>query len=282
MTITLRRGGRALAGDLVGPLDTWTGRAPLLDQLHSGDIGWHLRLDDSLVADAFVLWERDGRPVAVGLAEGEVLRTAVDPDLDRDEEVAEALAGFFTGFRYVDALGGSAVRRLLLGRGWTVDPDPWVLLHRELTDEDAGRVDPDTRPLAGEAEVDARVAVQRSAFAPGSTFRPDLWHRMTTGPTYDGRFEMVAWTPDGRPAAAATGWFAGPGRCAILEPVGTHADHRRQGYGTRANLGVMAALARAGASAVKVATPASNTAAVAAYESCGLRHVEWSTALVRP
>ena len=44
----------------------------------------------------------------------------------------------------------------------------------------------------------------------------------------------------------------------------------------------MAALARAGASAVRVATPASNTAAVAAYESCGLRHVEWSTALVRP
>ena len=282
MTITLRRGGRALAGDLVGPLDTWTERAPLLDQLHSGDIGWHLRLDDARIAEAFVLWERDGRPVAVGLAEDDVLRTAVDPDLDRDEEVTEALAGFFTGFRYVDALGGSAVRRLLLRGGWTVDPDPWVLLHRDLTDEDAARADPDTRPLDGEAEVEARVAVQRSAFAPGSTFTPELWHRMTTGPTYDGRFELVSWTPDGHAAAAATGWFAGPGRCAILEPVGTHADHRRRGYGTRANLGVMAALARAGASAVKVATPASNTAAVTAYESCGLRHVEWSTALVRP
>ncbi len=282
MTSTLRRGGRALARELVSPLDTWTGRAPLLDQVHSGDIGWHLRLDDDRIDDAFLLWERDGRPVAVGLAEGEVLRTAVDPDLDRDDELAEALAGCFVGFGYVDALGGSAVRRLLVGRGWGVDPDPWVLLHRELTEADATRADPDTRPLDGEAEVAARVAVQRSAFAPGSTFTAERWHQMTTGPTYDPRFEMVTWTPDGQPAAAATGWFAGPGRCAILEPVGTHADHRRQGYGTRANLGVMAALARAGASAVRVATPASNTAAVAAYESCGLRHVEWSTALVRP
>jgi hypothetical protein len=282
MTITLRRGGRALAPELVEPLDAWTGRAPLLDQLHSGDIGWHLRLADDGVDGTLALWERDGRPVAVGLAEGEVVRTAVDPDLDRDDELAGSLAAFFEGFRYVDALGGSAVRRLLLCRGWTVDPDPWMLLYRELTDEDAGRAAPDTRPVDGEAEVVARVAVQRSAFAPGSTFQPDLWHRMTTGPTFDGRFEMVTWTPEGQAAAAATGWFAGPGRCAILEPVGTHADHRRRGYGTRANLGVMAALARAGASAIKVATPASNSGAVAAYRACGLRLVEVSTALVRP
>lgn len=282
MTITLRRGGRALAPALVEPLDAWTGRAPLLAQLHSGDIGWHLRLSDAGVDETLVLWERDGRPVAVGLAEEVVVRTAVDPDLDRDEEVAEALASFFADFEYVDALGGTAVRRLLLSRGWSVDPDPWVTLYRELTPADAERADPDTRPVDGEAEVGARTAVQRSAFAPGSTFHPELWHRMTEGPTFDARFEVVTWTPDGQAAAAATGWYAGPGHCAILEPVGTHTDHRRQGYGRRANLGVMAALARAGASAIRVSTPASNTAAVAAYEACGLRHVDWSTALVRP
>jgi len=124
--------------------------------------------------------------------------------------------------------------------------------------------------------------VQRSAFGPRSTFQPELWHRMTTGPTYDARFEQVTWTPTGEAAAAATGWFAGEGRCAILEPVATHVDHRRQGYGRRVNLGVIAALARAGASGVRVQTPASNPAAVATYEACGLRHVDWSTALVRP
>jgi ribosomal protein S18 acetylase RimI-like enzyme len=123
--------------------------------------------------------------------------------------------------------------------------------------------------------------VQRSAFAPGSTFTPELWARTAEGPSYDGRFDMVTWTTDGRPAAAATGWFAGPGRPAILEPVGTHRDHRRQGYGRRVNLAVMAALARAGAVAVRVHTPASNEAAVRAYEACGLRQVDWTTAVVR-
>lgn len=282
MTITLRRGGRDLAADLVGPLDDWTGQAPFSANLHSGDVGWHLRLADPAVDDAFLLWEDDGRPVAVGLAEDVVLRTAVAPAHDRSPGLAAALAEVMTGFEYVDALGGSAVRRLLLERGWRVDPDPWVLLHRDLTDEDAERDDPDTRPLAGDADVEARTAVQRSAFAPGSTFQPDLWRRMTTGPTYDPRFELVTWTPDGQAAAAATGWFAGPGRCALLEPVGTHADHRRRGYGRRVGLGVMAALARAGASGVRVSTPASNAAALAAYESCGMRHVDWTTALVRP
>ena len=34
-------------------------------------------------------------------------------------------------------------------------------------------------------------------------------------------------TPAGQPAAAATGWFAGVGRCGLLEPVGTHPDVER-------------------------------------------------------
>ena len=282
MTITLRRGGRELAHELVGPLDAWTGQAPLTAHLHSGDIGWHLRLADRGLDGAFLIWEQDGVPVAAGLAEDDVLRTAVAPAHDRSTELAEELATVMAGFGYVDALGGTAVRRLLLDRGWSVDPDPWVLLYRELGPDDAGRSDPATRHVDGEPDVVARTAVQRSAFAPGSTFQPELWHRMAAGPTYDRRFDQVTWTPDGEAAAAATGWFAGAGRCAILEPVGTHADHRRSGYGRRVSLGVMSSLARAGASGVRVHTPAANTAAVRAYESCGLRHVDWTTALVRP
>jgi ribosomal protein S18 acetylase RimI-like enzyme len=78
-----------------------------------------------------------------------------------------------------------------------------------------------------------------------------------------------------------TGWFAGRGATAILEPVGTHRDHRRRGYGRRVTLAVMAALARAGASGIRVHTPASNRAAVRAYEACGLRQVDWTTAVTR-
>ena len=282
MTIDLLTGGRDLAEAVSDPLACWVGEAPLTPQLHPGDIGWHLRLADDALAGAFLLWKDAGEPVAVGLAEDTVLRLAVAPGHDRRPEVAEAVAEVAAGFGYVDALSGTALRRLLLERGWSADPDPWVLLHKELTDQDAAWSDPDTRPLAGAADVEARTAVQRSAFSPGSTFHPDLWQRMTTGPTYDPRFELVTRTPDGEPAAAATGWFAGPGRCALLEPVGTHQDHQRRGYGRRVNLAVMAALAAAGASGIRVHTPASNRAAVAAYEACGLRQVEWTTAVIAP
>jgi len=56
MPILVRRGGRALAGELAGTLDAWTEQAPLVANLHSGDIGWHLRLADEAVDDAFLVW----------------------------------------------------------------------------------------------------------------------------------------------------------------------------------------------------------------------------------
>jgi ribosomal protein S18 acetylase RimI-like enzyme len=91
--------------------------------------------------------------------------------------------------------------------------------------------------------------------------------------------EALVRTPAGEPAAAATGWFAGVGRCGLLEPVGTHPDHRGHGYKRDAVRGACAALAHRGASAVAVATPSTNEAAVALYRSAGFtvvrEHRDW-------
>ncbi len=280
--ISVRRGGRYLAVTLAPTLDAWTADVPFLASLHSGDIGWHLRLDDAELVDAFRVWSLDETAVAVGLVDDGVLRTAIAPASVGDPALAAAVAAELDGMAYVDTPSGGALRTHLLQRGWSVDPDPWVLLFKELGTADEEHADPDARPLEGEADVTARVDVQRSAFAPGSTFTPDRWAQMAAGPSYDPRFELLVRTPSGEPAAAATGWFAGLGRCAILEPVGTHRDHQRQGYGRRVNLAVMAALARAGACGIRVHTPASNRAAVAVYEACGLRRVDWTTALKAP
>ncbi len=278
----MQRGGRELAFTLAPTLDAWTAVAPLRASLHSGDIGWHLRLDDADLVDVFRVWSLGETAVAVGFVDGGVLRTAVAPALVNDPALAEAVAAELDGIAYVEAPCGGALRDHLLHGGWSADPDAWVLLFKELGTADGEQKDLDARPLEGEADVAARVAVQRSAFAPGSTFTPERWALMAAGPTYDARFELLVRTPAGEPAAAATGWYAGPGRCAILEPVGTHRAHQRQGYGRRVNLAVMAALARAGASAVRVHTPASNAAAVAAYEACGLRQVDWTTDVRAP
>jgi GNAT superfamily N-acetyltransferase len=93
--------------------------------------------------------------------------------------------------------------------------------------------------------------------------------------------EALVRTPSGSPAAAATGWFAGVGKCGLLEPVGTHPDHRGHGYGRDAVLAVCAALASRGASAVAVTTPSTNHAAVALYRSAGFTVVRESRAWVR-
>jgi GNAT superfamily N-acetyltransferase len=130
------------------------------------------------------------------------------------------------------------------------------------------------RPVPGRAEAVGpanaadRVLVQRSAFAK-STFTVERWHAMRRSPAGGLAVEALVRTPAGEPAAAATGWFAGTGRCGLLEPVGTHPDHRGHGYGRDAVLGACAALARQGASAVAVVTRAANDAAVALYRSAG-------------
>ncbi len=281
MSLTHERGGRDLAAACAPVLDAWTGALPFVAALHSGDVGWHLRNDDESLRGAFRVWRADGEPVAFALVDDDVLRTALAPGRLACEAVAAEVARDLGGIEHVDAPAGSALRHHLLARGWAADPAPWVLLHKDLDGDDADRHDPDSRTLDGAADVEGRVAVQRSAFSPGSSFTVDLWRTMAAGPTYDPRFEMVTFTPDGRPAAAATGWFAGPGRCAIFEPVGTHRDHRRQGYGRRVNRAVMAALARAGASGIRVHTPAANVAAVATYRACGLRPVDLTSDLVR-
>jgi ribosomal protein S18 acetylase RimI-like enzyme len=131
-----------------------------------------------------------------------------------------------------------------------------------------------------EADAADRVLVQRSAFAT-STFTVERWSAMKRSPAGGLAVETLVRTPAGEPAAAATGWFAGVGKCGLLEPVGAHPDHRGRGYGRDAVLGACAALAERGASAVAVVTPSSNAAAVALYRSAGFTVVRENRDWVR-
>ncbi|WP_307834280.1 GNAT family N-acetyltransferase [Paractinoplanes lichenicola] len=146
--------------------------------------------------------------------------------------------------------------------GWDRDPDAWAVLSwtpRPVTTR--------AEPVSAATAAD-RVLVQRSAFK-NSTFTLEKRQTMLQSPAAELVTDVLVRTPSGEPAAAATGWFAGAGRCGLLEPVGTHVDHRGHGYGREAVWGACASLAARGASAVAVVTPASNTAAVALYRSAG-------------
>lgn len=275
------------AGELIDALTGWLPPGCYAVPLHAGDVGWELRFADG-ESDGALLAVRDGRElVGVALANSaSALRPQMRPDRVSDLPVAAALLEYVEAMpadtpAHTEAASGSAFRSLLSGAGWALDPDPWVALYRALTPDDGRRDDPLCTTVQTEDDVADRVAVQRAAFA-GSTFTVERWHRMAAGPGFDPAHEYLRRSPDGIAVAAATGWSAGAGKCAILEPVGAHPEHSGAGHGKAVSLAVIAALARGGASGVTVHTPAANAAAVRTYEACGLRRVEVTRAMMRP
>jgi GNAT superfamily N-acetyltransferase len=255
-----------LIPDETGPalraLCEWTPADAPGGGLHPGDVGWQLRFDDAHV----LLWTDDAVPVAAGFLDGQVLRVTTAPGADLGALAADAQELLEPGNDRCDGLPMP---------GWEPDQEAWLVLSWN------------PRPVSSRAEpVDAadaadRVLVQRSAFV-RSTFTIERWHTMKRSPAGGMAVEALVRTPTGEPAAAATGWFAGVGRCGLLEPVGTHPDHRGHGYGRDAVLGACAALAHRGASAVAVVTPSTNDAAVALYRSAGFTVVrenrDWARA----
>ncbi|KAA9375202.1 GNAT family N-acetyltransferase [Microbispora cellulosiformans] len=248
--LTRHRLTAAETGPALRALCEWTPSDAPGGGLHSGDVGWHLRFDDAAV----LLWTDDVVPVAAGFLDGPVLRVTAAPGADLGALAADAEELLEPGNDRSDGLALP---------GWELDQEePWLVMSwtpRPVS----SRAEP-----VGEAGAADRVLVQRSAFE-GSTFTVERWRTMKRSPAGGLAVEALVRTPAGEPAAAATGWFAGAGRCGLLEPVGTHPDHRGHGYGRDAVLGACAALAHRGASAVAVVTPSTNDAAVALYRSAG-------------
>ncbi|SDK36232.1 FR47-like protein [Nonomuraea maritima] len=248
-------------GPALRALSEWTPPDAPSGGLHPGDVGWQLRLEDA----EFFLWTEGTAPAAVGFLDGPVLRVTTAPGADLGALAADADELLVAGNDWCDGLPVP---------GWEREKESWVVLSWA------------PRPVSSRAEpVDAanapdRVLVQRAAFA-GSTFTVERWHRMKRSPAGELAVEALVRTPAGEPAAAATGWFAGVGRCGLLEPVGTDPDHRGHGYGRDAVLSVCAALVERGASAVAVVTPASNEAGVAFYRAVGFTVVRENRDWVR-
>ncbi|MFJ4706569.1 GNAT family N-acetyltransferase [Streptomyces anulatus] len=296
-------------GPALRALRAWTPPDAPSGSLHPGDVGWLLRRDDATVflwtdartdaqasahaaagadaqtsartaagADAQTSARAEGAPttttaaaaptpVAVGFLDGPVLRVTAAPDADLGALAADAEDLLVPGN---DATDGLPVP------GWEPDTEePWLVFSWTPEPVSSRAVQ------VTESDTADRALVHRAAFT-GSTLTADHWRTMKKSPAGHLAVETLVRTPAGEPAAAATGWFGGAGRCGLLEPVGTHADHRGHGYGRDAVRGACAALADRGASAVAVLTPASNEAAAALYTSAGFTVVRENLDWTRP
>ena len=244
-------------------------------QLHPGDLGWHWRFGSPSLAGALRVWSADQVTVAIGfLDEGSLIRMAIAPSVDEDEELAHVLVrdledpsrGVLTADKpIVEARFGQAFRALLHQRGW-VEDDPWTPLVHDLrgtVGEPGLRVE-----TVGVDRVADRVAVQRGAFD-SSTFTAELWNVMAQSSAYRHARCLVGYDAQDNAVAAVTVWSAGEGRPGLLEPLGVHHDHRGHGYGTAISASAAAALGDLGASCALVATPSANTSGVATYAAAG-------------
>jgi ribosomal protein S18 acetylase RimI-like enzyme len=277
MVIGMERPGVGGLGDVVGVLRGWQEDGVV--QLHPGDLGWFWRFGGEQTAAATRTWRRGGEVLAVGLLDDpELLRLAIAPGVQRDEELARRLLEdisvpergvLIEGKVYVEAPMGSLVQDLLLEDGWKFD-DPWVPLRRDLTEpvpEPAIHTE-----LVGPDLVSERVAVQRASFD-GSTFTDERWHAMAAGTPYADARCLIGRNAQGEAVAAVTVWSAGAGKPGLIEPMGVHRAHRGHGYGEAITVAAARALRELGSSSAVVSTPSFNVGAVATYRAAGFEEL---------
>lgn len=257
-------------------------------QLHPGDVGWFWRFGAEATAAAVRTWRRDGAVVAFGLLDGpRLLRVTTAPDLRDDEVLARRIADDVarpehgvlpTGAVDVEVPPGAVLGDVLADLGWGAG-ETMTPLRRDLTgpvEEPGVRVE-----VVGPEHAEQRAAVQRAAFE-GSTFTPERWHDMASGPLYTDARCLLAYDDAATPVATITVWSAGPGRPGLVEPMGTHHAHRRHGYGRAITLAGAAVLRDLGASSAFVCTMSSLTGAVATYRAAGFEALPESTDRHRP
>lgn len=257
-------------------------------QLHPGDLGWFSMRGAEATAQALRAWFCGDTLLALGLLDGPdgLLRLGIDPDQLDNEALARQVSADITdpdrgglpaGEAVVEARGASALQRVMLADGWQLD-EPWTPLHCDLNDPV-----PDTLVTQTGLRVDtigpnraaAWMEVHWSAFrgtAFGETERAevvDWWTTMMDGPFAEQGRSVAALDSEGRMVAIAGVWSAGRGRPGLIEPMGTHRDHRGKGYGAAICQAAASTLREMGASSAIVCAESSNVGAVATYASAG-------------
>jgi GNAT superfamily N-acetyltransferase len=262
-------------GRIVDVLRGWQ-RADAPVQLHPGDLGWAWRRGPQATAAALRVWRDAEEIVAIGFLDGpDVLRATVSPERWTDAELASRVHADVSdpergvlpaGRASVEAPNGTSLQRVLRSAGWEAG-EAWTPLSRDL----AAPVEPSELlrvETVSRDDLSHFTAVHRSAWA-NPTFTDERWDVMSAGAPFADARCLLGSDRDGVPVAGVTVWSAGPGRPGLLEPMGVHADHRREGYGSAICVAAAAVLRTLGASNASVCTPSALESAVRTYVSAG-------------
>lgn len=180
--------------------------------------------------------------------------------------------------------GDAAVRAAVEARGYCLAEDEGFLHHMaiELAEQPAAPELPHGYRLShvDEATLASRVEAHRSAFDP-SRVMVESYRTVTRTPPYRGDLDVVALAPDGSVAAYALGWLDAANAVGELEPVGTHADHRRLGLARAVCLEALRRLRSFGAE-LGLVYSVDGRPSTALYESVGFRTIDRHVQYRRP
>jgi len=174
-------------------------------------------------------------------------------------------------FIYSDAFRGDTGRiQVLKDLGWEQDNGlPYVLNRTEINAISVPAL-PDGfsfRSIKGIEEASALAEVHNAAF--GSIWTPDLYRKVMESPGYNPERELVIEAPDGTFVSFCIIWFDHLNSTGLFEPVGTHRNHQRFGFGKALMMYGMQQMAAAGMKFASVAHFGDNVAAKGLYQFCG-------------
>ncbi len=258
--------------------------------LHPGDIPHHIYNGNKYYdpVELMTIWE-DEQGVAAWLLVGPRHKSydaQVRPDLrggDFERELLEyaddrtvelmRLHDIAGDCIYADAFRGDTARSELLATlGWEADNELPYVLNRTAINPIAVPTLPEGfsfQSAKGIEDAAALAEVHNASFGAGWT--PELYRRVMESPGYAPEREFVIQAPDGTFAAFTITWHDHLNRMGLFEPVGTHKNHRRRGFGRAIVLYGMQQMAAAGMEFASVAHSDSNKAARGLYQACGFK-----------
>jgi ribosomal protein S18 acetylase RimI-like enzyme len=265
------------------------------DALHLADLPWRLSSPSARDSDRTRLWEDTGGKLvawAVLQFPWHCLDYEIRPG-PRSEALEGSVLGWATGRLgieatnrgeplpfYASAREGDSMRvTAIQSAGFS--PDEWSYVHmaRRLDEPIFKPVLPEgfrIRPLAGEAEIEAYVAMHRATF--GSANMTAEWRRSTLrDPHYVPELDLVAVAPDETLVAFCVSWITPSlaaltgGKVAQVEPLGVLPEYQHTGLGRALLLEALRRAKEMGAQRMEVDAESYNEASRRAYGSVGFR-----------
>jgi ribosomal protein S18 acetylase RimI-like enzyme len=243
-------------------------------------VGWPPTPIERL-ADAYLLWEADGEVVGFATLphEGD-LCVFVSPELTDTEAAVDfedaALAWASrddTPVRWTEFEDDTAAVKRWRDHGFLPTEEGYLNLTRALDDEAARSERDDRIQPVGDDDVEDRASITHAAFGKKRPFAQYVaeYAGFRASPAYPHGWDLLLRDTDGRAAACCIAWPDPVSRAGTFEPVATHPDMHRRGFGRALLLEGLRRFAAAGMTYAIVGVDVDNPGAEALYCSVGFR-----------